>query len=123
MIEKSKVNLPKPKPCPFCDGMEFGQKFGPLQQKWWLECYTCQVQGPPHRDDVESINLWNTREKLQGEPYSCPFCGHMEFKQLFSPEQQLWWIECATCQMQGSPHPSKVESVDLWKMRIGSNGS
>jgi hypothetical protein len=120
-MKLKKVNLPTPVSCPFCGHDEFRQKFLPWQRLWWIECSTCKAQGPPHPRDVESVDLWNMRAENNEASDSCPFCGIDEFKQKFSPSQQLWWIECFTCRVQGPPHQNDVGSVDLWKMRTGNN--
>ncbi|MHC4412303.1 MAG: Lar family restriction alleviation protein [Planctomycetota bacterium] len=60
-MKRTKINLPKPLPCPHCGGTKLGQKYGPLQKLWWIECQECKAQGPPHQNDVESIDVWNMR--------------------------------------------------------------
>ena len=60
--KQKKINLPKPIPCPFCGNENgFKHKYSPIQKVYWVECPECNVQGPPHIDDYESIDVWSIR--------------------------------------------------------------
>ena len=47
------------KPCPFCGGRKLSVHG--WSNQYWVECYSCETEGPSGETQDEAIESWNRR--------------------------------------------------------------